>query len=306
MRSTDELCTIHSEPAPGAVLVHAFTGFLDAAGAVKTATTHLLGAGEHRLIASFDADELIDYRARRPALTFVSDHFANVNIQTVTLHEVLDAAGTPFLLLSGPEPDYQWGSFVAAVEDLVEQFQVSLIVGLTAVPWPTPHTRPLGATWHGNDPERLAGRVPIVGTIEVPGHVSGLLELSLGQSGHDVLGIAAHVPPYLAQFDYPRAAMTLIDDLSKATGLVLPSSGLEAAAQKANSDVDEQVSNSMEISSVVRALEQQYDSLQLQVPIAETSELLDDGKVPTGDQIAAQVERFLAEMGERESGEDSA
>ena len=60
MRSTDELCTIHSEPAPGTVLVHAFTGFLDAAGAVKTATTHLLGAGEHRLIASFDADELID------------------------------------------------------------------------------------------------------------------------------------------------------------------------------------------------------------------------------------------------------
>jgi hypothetical protein len=286
--------------------VHAFTGFLDAAGAVKTATAHLLGAGEHRLIASFDADELIDYRARRPALTFVSDHFANVNIQTVTLHEVLDAAGIPFLLLSGPEPDYQWGSFAAAVEDLVEQFEVSLIVGLTAVPWPTPHTRPLGATWHGNDLARLAGRVPIVGTIEVPGHVSGLLELSLGQSGHDVLGIAAHVPHYLAQFDYPRAAMTLIDDLAAATGLVLPSSGLEAAAQKANTDVNEQVSNSMEISSVVRALEQQYDSVQLQVPVAEASELLDDGKVPTGDQIAAQVERFLAEMGERESGEDSA
>ena len=183
---------------------------------------------------------------------------------------------------------------------------MSLIVGMTAVPWPTPHTRPLGATWHGNDPERLAGRIPIVGTIEVPGHVSGLLELSLGQSGHDVLGIAAHVPHYLAQFDYPRAAMTLIEDLSKAAGLVLPSAGLEAAAQKANSDVDEQVSNSMEISSVVRALEQQYDSLQLQVPVAEASELLDDGKVPTGDQIAAQVERFLAEMGERELGEDSA
>lgn len=304
MRSPDQLCTLHSEPAEVRTLVHAFTGFLDAGGAVRTATAHLLGLGERRLIASFDSDELLDYRARRPTMTFVSDHFAAVDMPTISLYEVTDAAGTPFLMLSGPEPDYQWNSFVAAVEDLVDRFGISQTVGLAAIPWPAPHTRPLGVTRHGNDQARLAGRIPLVGTIEVPGHIGGLLELGLGEAGHTVLGLAAHVPHYLVQFDYPRAAITLLAELGEVTGLAIPTEALSAAADRAHAEVEAQVEASVEVGSVVRALEHQYDAAALfteQPP----PELLSEGEVLSGEQIAAQVERFLAEMGERESGDES-
>lgn len=303
MRAFDELVTVHADPTRPRVLVHSFTGFLDAGAAVRTATTHLLGVGERRLIASFDSDELLDFRARRPTMTFVSDHFAAVDIPVVTLHEVLDAEGTPFLLLSGPEPDYQWGSFAAAVEEFVHRFAIAEVVGLAAIPWPAPHTRPLGVTLHGNDPARLAGRLPLVGTIEVPGHMSGLIELTLGEHGHTVIGIAAHVPHYLAQFDYPRAAVTLLQELSVATGLALPTDALGPAAERAQTEVDAQVESNPEIATVVRALEQQYDAMGLGSPVS--SDLAPDGEVPSGDQIAAAVERFLAEMGERDGGEDS-
>lgn len=300
MRDPDDLCTVHAEPSgpDRPVLVHALSGFLDAGGAGRLAAEHLLATREHRLIATFDTDDLLDYRARRPRMTFLSDHFASVDIPEITVHEVVDDAGVPFLLMVGPEPDYQWRRFVAAVEGLVDRFDVRLTVSLAAVPWPAPHTRPIGLTVHGTEAELLAGYTPMVGALEVPGHVAGMLELHLGETGHAAMGLAAHVPHYLAQFDYPRAAMVLLDALGPLTGLVLPAAGLAAAAGEAEAEVAAQLAGSPEFVAVVTALEEQYDQLLAQraAGAAASAALAPGGSVPTGDEIAAQVEQFLAGM----------
>lgn len=140
MRPPEELYSIHSEPSSvdGPVLVYAFAGFVDAGAGVRLAADHLLASCEHRLIATFDVDEVFDYRARRPRMSYVVDHFASVEIPQITLHEVTDSSGVPFLLLVGPEPDYQWQRFIAAVEQIVDRFGIRLAIGLTAVPWPAP------------------------------------------------------------------------------------------------------------------------------------------------------------------------
>lgn len=262
MRPPDELYTLHAEVTPGdrPVLLHAFTGFLDAGSAGRLAVEGLMGSCEHRLIASFDPDETLDYRARRPRMTFLSDHFASVDVPQVALYELRDAAGTPFLLLAGPEPDYQWQRFVSAIRELVERFDVRLIVGINAVPWPAPHTRPMGATVHGNEPALLAGHSSELGALEVPGHLGGFLELLLGQAGHPSMGIAAHVPHYLVQFDYPRAAMTLVAGVAQVSGLTLPVAGFEDAARQAEAEVAEQLAGNDEFAALVRALEEQYDA----------------------------------------------
>ena len=70
-------------------------------------------------------DELLDYRARRPRMTFVLDHFESVEMPTLALYRVTDPTGQDFLLLSGPEPDYQWLRFLAAVDLLVERARLS-------------------------------------------------------------------------------------------------------------------------------------------------------------------------------------
>ena len=144
----------------------------------------------------------------------------------------LDASGESFLLLAGPEPDYQWERFLAAVDLIVERYDVGLVVGMSAIPWPIPHTRPLGITVHGSDPELVAGHVPVIGEIEVPGHVGAMLELHLGQRGVPSMGVTAQVPHYLVQFEFPRAATTLLAGVAAATGLVLPTGGLEPAARE--------------------------------------------------------------------------
>ena len=299
MRDPEELLTVHREVHfdERPVLVYAFSGFVDAGGGVRLAADHLLESCEHQLVASFDVDELFDYRARRPRMSFVVDHFASVEVQQIVLHEVTDAAGHRFLLLTGPEPDYQWMRFLAAVDLIVARYSVRLAVGLSAIPWPIPHTRPLGITVHGSEPHLVAGHLPVIGEIEVPGHVGAMLELHLGQEGTPSMGITAQVPHYLVQFEFPRAALVLIEGIARHAGLVLPVAGLEPAATRADAEVAQQLEGNEEFATVVAALEQQYDQMAAITSgsMGGIGDLAGE-RIPTGDEIAAQVEQFLSTL----------
>ena len=275
-------------------LVHAFQGFVDAGAGVRLAAAHLRDTCETELIATFDPDELIDYRARRPRMTFSSDHFTSVDNPKLALTRVIDESGRDFLLLDGPEPDYQWNRFLAAIDLIVDEFELTHAVGLTAIPWPSPHTRPIGITVHGNDPQLIAGRSAVLGDIEVPGHMGALLELHLGQRGLSSVGVTAQVPHYLVQFEYPRCAMALLEGLTDVTGLDLAAVGLEDQATKADVEVTQQLDGNEEFAAVVTALELQYDQmLEARSALTKPSSA-PQGVVPSGDEIAAQVEEFLA------------
>ncbi len=306
MRSPEELITIHHETAfaQPPVLVHAFAGFVDAGGGVRLAADHILSSCEHTLIASFDVDELLDYRARRPRMSFVVDHFASVDMPQILLYDVTDSHGTRFLLLVGPEPDYQWMRFMAAVDVIVARYGVRLAAGLSAIPWPAPHTRPVGVTIHGSDPSLVFGIPAVNGEIEVPGHVGAMLELHLGQNGLPSLGVTAQVPHYLVQFEYPRGALVLLEGLTSSTGLVIPHDGLATAARAADSEVAKQLDGNDEFATVVSALEQQYD--QLSASGAHTPAggfgAIDPADIPNADAIAAQVEEFLAGLADDGDG----
>ena len=306
MRDPNELFMLHRdvefERAP--VLVYAFSGFVDAGSGVRIAAEHILEQCDHSLVATFDIDELLDYRARRPRMTFVVDHFSSVDIPRIELHDVTDAAGQHFLLMTGPEPDYQWARFLAAVELMVERFGVRLAVGMTAIPWPIPHTRPLGVTVHGSEPGLVAGHVSVLGEIEVPGHVGAMLELHLGQQGTPSMGITAQVPHYLVQFEFPRAASTLIEAISRATGLHIPVADLEPAARQADAEVTQQLAGNDEFATVVAALEQQYDQMAaIQTGAAGGLADMAGEPIPTGDEIAAQVEQFLSSLSDPDDPE---
>jgi hypothetical protein len=300
MRPPEELIGWHREThfdVPP-VLVYAFSGFVDAGAGVRLAAEHVLASCEFSLLASFDVDELLDYRARRPRMSFVVDHFASVEVQRIDLHEVTDPAGHRFLLLTGPEPDYQWQRFLAAVDVIVATYDVRLAVGLSAIPWPVPHTRPLGVTVHGSEPSLLAGYSSVIGEIEVPGHVGAMLELHLGQRGLPSMGITAQVPHYLVQFEFPRAASVLLEGVSRATDLVLPTADLEPTARRADAEVAQQLEGNEEFAAVVAALEQQYD--QVIAVATGVSGGMADEEMPSAEEFAAQVEEFLSSLAEPE------
>jgi predicted ATP-grasp superfamily ATP-dependent carboligase len=298
-----ELYDLIGEPpaAERPVLVQAITGFVDAGSATEIAREHLLASGEARLVARFDIDRLLDYRSRRPILTFVEDHWADYDEPVLGVYELRDDGGTPYLVLAGPEPDVQWERFIDAVIDLIERFGVRLTVGLTAIPMAVPHTRPVGVTAHGTRRELIVGYEPWLSRAQVPATVGNLLEYRLGQRGHDAMGFAVHVPHYVAQTAFPAAAEELIARVSKATGLLLPAGELHVAASLVRSEIDKQVAQTDDAGALVRKLEQQYDAY---AHGRDRQNLLTaEDSLPSADELAAELERFLADH--HRPGEDT-
>ena len=292
----EHLYEIHTDDVDlGApVLVHALSGFLDAGAARQLAVAHLLDTLEHRTIGTFDIDAVYDDRARRPRMVFDTDHYDSLQWPELLLTEVTDRKGTGFLLLHGPEPDFAWRTFTAAVVQIAERFGVRRSLGLNAIPWPAPHTRPVGVTAHATDPTLVSGRPTFVGAIEVPGHLAGGVEIALGEAGHEAMGFAAHVPHYLTQVEFPRAALALLQEVSAAGDLDIDLTALVERAEVSDREIDEQVSGNLENVEAVHALEQQYDAI---VRGAESAlPMADEGDLPSGDEIAEQLEAFLREM----------
>ena len=308
MLDPNTLYTVESEPreSGSGVLLHTLQGFVDAGSATRLAADHLLAELDHRLVATFDADQLIDYRSRRPTMVYDRDHYGSYREPRLELHAVTDAAGEEFLLLTGPEPDVQWERFVAAMRELIERFGVRTTVALHAIPMAVPHTRPIGVIGHANRTELVPVTDGWAGTVQVPGSAAALLELRLGEHGHDALGFVAQVPHYLAETPYPDAAAVLLDRVSGTTGLSLPTAALQAAAVETREAIGEQVRASEEVARVVRALEDQYDAYvgaRSRTSLLASQELA----LPSADELGAEVEQFLAnQRDDNDSNNDSA
>ncbi|MCW2548837.1 MAG: hypothetical protein JWN96_3297 [Mycobacterium sp.] len=286
----------------GPVLVHALEGFSDAGHAIRLAAAHLKDSLDGELVASFAIDELLDYRSRRPLMTFRTDHFTHYEDPELSLYALHDGLGTPFLLLTGLEPDLKWERFITAVRLLAERLGVRRTIGLGTIPMAVPHTRPVTITAHSNDQELIADFTPWISEVQVPGSASNLLEYRMAQHGHEVVGFTVHVPHYLAQTDYPAAAQALLEQVAKSGSLELPLRALTEAATEVRGKIDEQVDASSEVAQVVTALERQYDAF---IAAQENRSLLTrDEELPSGDELGAEFERFLAQQAEKKRKDD--
>lgn len=266
------------------VLIHQLDGFVDAGQAGRLFSAHLLEHLDHEVVATFDHDQLHDYRSRRPAMMFDTNQWKSFADIQLVLHRMTDEHGEVFLLLSGPEPDVQWERFAAAMIDLIEQLDVRLVMSVQGIPMAVPHTRPITLTAHGTDAELVSGYRSWIDRVEVPASFSALLEFRLGQHDRKAMGLAAHVPHYLAQAPFPEATLALTRSLNQATGLAVPLEPLEEASTSNLSEIASEMAHSTEVQELIASLEEQYDALQ------------GESQVPSADEIGAEFERFLAEQ----------
>lgn len=285
----------------GPVLLTALDGFLDAGNASALASGHLLENSSSRVVASFEVDEFFDYRARRPPMTFFEDHYTDYDAPRLVVRLLHDAANTPYLLLTGPEPDMRWEGFADAVRKVIEHFDIRLTVSMGSVPMAVPHTRPIQLTNHATAKRLLISSNVWAGEIRIPSSAQSLLELRLGEWGHDATGFVAHIPHYVAQFGYPEAASAMLTQVGQVTGLTWDTSELDEAATERRAEIAAQVADSDEVRAVVEGLEQQYDAFH-----SGGANLLDSdsgalsGDLPTGDELGAQFEQFLAGLDQTE------
>lgn len=279
------------------VLVHALEGAIDAGNAGELAAEHLLRRLPAERVATFDVDTLIDYRARRPVMDFTDGTWTGYDQPQIVVDLLRDDEGAPLLFLHGCEPDVQWERFIAAVRTIVDDFGVQLTVGINGIPMGVPHTRPLTVTAHATRPDLLVDQPNFIGSVKVPSTIGSLLQYRLGQEGRDAIGFAVNVPHYLTQTDYPQAAAELVRRISRAGQLSLPVGDLEARGVKVLAEIERQVAESDEVRAMVATLEGNYDSFtgggQVRPPLPAA-------EVPDAEDIAAQVEAFLAGQEEDE------
>ncbi|MET4001437.1 MULTISPECIES: proteasome assembly chaperone family protein [Arthrobacter] len=282
-----------AEDLTGLSLIMAFTGFSDAGHVVTQINGELADHLAHEPLAVFDIDQLIDYRSRRPRITFSEDHLSDYRPPSLVLHRMVDALGTPFLYLYGTEPDLQWERFSKAILGLVDRLDVNLVAWVHSVPMPVPHTRPIGATVHGNRPELIEGISAWKATMEVPAAIGHVIEFKLTDAGRNVVGYAIHVPHYLSDAEYPPAAVAGLEYLGAAASLMLPSERLREAGRAVERQITEQVEASSDVAGVVTKLERQYD--EHSEGTARRSLLAgENDELPDADELGAAVEAYLA------------
>ena len=282
------LFELHSRPPidDPVVLITYFDGFIDAGGAASAAAQTILGEQRGDALATFDSEALLDYRARRPVMHLVDGINTRLSWPAIELYLRQDRTGRDILLLIGPEPDHLWPSFGRAVCDLAMEFDVSLLINLGAYPAATPHTRPPHLTATATSAE-LAHQLGFLRTtIDVPSGIHAVVEHECAAHGIPAIGVWAQVPHYASSMTYPAATIALLDGVRGLSGHDFDVSDLSQQAANVQMHLADLIARNDEHVQMVRQLEVQDDMMRQN----RSSEL------PSGDEIAAEVEQFLREQ----------
>lgn len=280
----DPLYAVVEQPELRApVMVMALKGWIDAGAAVDAAVDVLTGELELRPVARFDADALLDWRARRPIMRLEDGLNTSVTWDETELSWARDREGNDVLLLLGNEPDHAWLAFSDQVVDLALDLGTRLLIGLGAYPAAVPHTRPSLVAASASEPDLAAGLVRT--SVEVPTGVQGLIERRAALRGLPAVGLWGQVPHYAAALPYPAASLVLLETANRIGGLRLPTADLADRAAASRARIDELIAQNPEHLAMLRELERQVDEQPSSIAPA------------TGDELAAELERFLREQG---------
>lgn len=281
-----------------ATMVAMLTGWIDASGAAAAAMEHLAAESIASLVVDFDPDTFIDYRARRPVMELREGVNTRIVWGTPQIRVGRDDAGSPIVLLMGPEPDSSWRLFAESVADLALRMGVTRLVGMGAYPYGAPHSRPVGITATSPDPSVITRLNLSRTTMDVPAGVEAILEHSFHDRGLSAVGVWAQVPHYVASMAYPAASARLVEAVAAEAGWSLDGSELRREAAIQRERLDQLVAANPEHSEMVSKLEAAYDSLHPDrqpqggvVPMGELGQA-----IPTVDEIAAEVEQFLRDQ----------
>lgn len=264
------------------VLLVALEGFVDAGAVASTAATFLRHRWQSDVVATFDREALIDFRARRPSAVVDSGRLRRVDWPDLEVLRAQVQGPHDVLLLLGPEPDMRWSAFCDAVVGTCRDVGVEAVFNLGAYPAATPHTRPVRILKTANAPG--GELVPDVGAIAGytgPVGAGTVLQQALADHGVPAVGLWAEVPHYIAGSPNPTGALAMVRLLAQVLDTSVDTSELEAAAKLQVEQVDEAVAQHPEARQMIAALERHVDAGEL------------EGQLPSGDDIAAEIERFL-------------
>lgn len=266
------------------------TGWIDASNAAAAAMEMLVTRTNATTVYEFDPDQFIDYRARRPKMELREGVNTRIEWSTPKMMLGKDRDSRDILLLTGPEPDAKWQFFAAEVANLARSLGVRRMLGLGAYPVATPHTRDVKISCTCNT-TALAESLPYLkNSLDVPAGVEAVLERAMALVDIDAIGLWAQVPHYVSSMSYPAASLALINAASEVGSVELESGDLKEMATMLRDRLNHLMQENPEHETMLRQLEYAFD-----VANSPEETPLIDGPLPSGDQLAAELEQFLRE-----------
>lgn len=270
------------------LLVVMLQGWIDASSAAHGAMTRLVSETGATSLITFDADEYLDFRARRPTMELREGINTRLDWPSTDLMLGRDINDKEVLLLTGHEPDSKWNQFAAAVGELATQLGVRKMIGLGAYPFATPHTRAVNISCTSPTSDAIAALPYVRSSVDVPAGIEAVLEHVLTGRGIPSVGIWAQVPHYATTMAYPAATVALLSAVCDTGGISIDISESRAEAASQRERLDTLVAANPEHAQLLGQLETAYD-------VAHQRDE-DAADIPSGDELAEQFEKYLREQ----------
>lgn len=288
----------------GLPMLVALEGFADAGMAVGWTAEHIMRTLNCKPVAEINIDEFYDYRSRRPTVVLHNSARLEKRSPTLTLQWAEDMLKRPFLLLTGPEPDFRWEGFANTIGKLARMLNVNQVVTLYSVPMPVPHTRPVVISGHSNDSLQLKEVQRWSSNMVFPSGAALFVEERFQGLKIPTLGLCAHVPQYAET--YPAAVVALLKAFGYTAKRRIPLEAIEASAKSTREELDSKIAANPEVNEEFAALERRFDADQERRKRKEDSPLLGPGEaIPSGDELGAELERYLDHISQVQNESDA-
>ncbi|MDJ0664843.1 MAG: PAC2 family protein [Acidimicrobiia bacterium] len=272
-----ELYNVLNEPEMrDPALILALSGWVDA-GTAGTAAAEFLASGSEEIVR-FDGDSIFDYRANRPVVRFRGGRMTEVDWPSVAIHHC-PLPERDLLVMVGSEPDFRWREFAEATADLMERFGAELIITIGAIPAAVPHTYPPPVMMTASTDALVGGDdVALDDDLDVPGAAVNVVADAAVRRGMGTLGYWAQIPHYVNE-EYHAGSLALLQRIALRLDLNLDLSDVVAARNEQAEKINEAIADRPESRAHIEKLEM----------------LAEEGRLASGDDIAAQIEDFLRE-----------
>ncbi|MQA99706.1 MAG: PAC2 family protein [Actinobacteria bacterium] len=269
------------------ILVAAFRGWNDAGEAASFAASHMAERWSARRFASIDPEEFYDFQVVRPQVRLVDGESREITWPGNEFSMAVPGnSHRDVIILLGTEPNLRWKMFSSYIVDVIKRYEVGLVLTLGALLADVPHSRPVQITGTAVDRDLVARLGLQRSRYEGPTGIVGVLHDACARAGIPSASLWAAVPHYLAVTPNPKAALALVDQATRLVGTSLDLGELEAATAAYEDQVGEMVASDEDVKAYVQLLEDRTDQIILE-------ENVGDARLPSGDAIAAELERYL-------------
>jgi len=272
------------------VLVAAFRGWNDGGQGASLGAAYLAKHWEATRFAEIDPESFYDFQAVRPHVSLVDGQTRKIDWpDNAFFHARIPGSGRDAVLLLGIEPNLRWKTFAGLILELAGDLGVEMVVTLGSLLADVPHTRPAPVTAAATDPALVAELSLEPSRYEGPTGIVGVVHDACREAGIPSVSLWAAVPHYVSLAPSPRAALSLVRRFGELLAVDVDVQELEQAAEEYSEQVSEAVSTDADTAAYVAELEQRVDEL-----------VDDEGEIPSGETLAAELTRFLREREEKE------